>query len=345
MVFEFQPENVTKELLLRENSEEAYFAHYLGINPAKGLFRSPLRADTNPTCSFYRNKSDDLIFKDFGDGFHGNFINVVMHIFKVPYYKALSIIANDFGIVKKPHYQLNEAKIVYDGTKVEQKSETIIQVEVKDYTEKELEWWLKFGITPLTLKKFKVFSLKTVFLNGSYFCSSSEQTPIYGYYFGIKDGRELWKIYFPTKKRFRFLLNTNTIQGTKQLPKEACERIVVTKSLKDVMSLYELGVAAIAPQSESTMLTEKHVSQLMNKGFKKLYINGDWDRSGQRFMFQSRKTYPCVCLSFKNKEKYGKDISDFIAMHGIEKAKSLIKHLITLDEKGKFEYQLNYHNN
>lgn len=38
--------------------------HYLGITPKKGLFRSPLRKDINATCSFYRNRKGDLIFKD-----------------------------------------------------------------------------------------------------------------------------------------------------------------------------------------------------------------------------------------------------------------------------------------
>jgi hypothetical protein len=340
MIFEFQPENVTKELLLREHSEEAYFAHYLGINPDKGLFRSPLRADDNPTCSFYRNKAGDLIFKDFGDGFHGNFINVVMHIFKVPYYKALSVIANDFNIVKKAHYAINEAKIIYNGAKVDQKLETVIQVELKEYTEKELEWWLKFGITAKTLKKFKVFSLKTVFLNGAYFCSSTEANPIYGYYFGTKDGRELWKIYFPMKRKYRFLLNTDSIQGAKQLPKGSREVVVITKSLKDVMSLYELGIPAIAPQSETAPVKVKLVTGLEKLGFKFVFVNGDWDRAGQSFMINSRKTFSCICLSFRNKSKYGKDISDFIARYGMEKAKSLVNKIREVFKAGKFDYQL-----
>lgn len=59
------PIKITQELLLSKNSEETYMEHYLGIPVKKGLFRSPLRKDDNPTCAFYRDKVGRLIFKDF----------------------------------------------------------------------------------------------------------------------------------------------------------------------------------------------------------------------------------------------------------------------------------------
>lgn len=341
-MFEFQPTNVTKQLLLSQNSEEAYFAYYMGINPKPGLFRSPLRKDDNPTCSFYRNrKTGELIFKDFGDGFHGNFVSVVMHILRIPYYKALDTIANDFGIIKKPHYEVNEAKIVYDGTTVEEKEETVIQVEVKDFSQDELEWWAKQGVSQKTLKKGKVFSIKNVFLNGSYFCSSSANMPIYGYYFGTKDGRELWKLYFPFKKKYRFMLNCSVLQGLKLLPKEGGKYVVVTKSYKDVLALYELGIPAIAPQAESVQLTQKQFDFLASK-FEFVIFNGDWDRSGQRFMIESRKKFKSICLAFTKKAKFGKDMAEFIAKHGREKAEKLIEKLIELHRSGRFDYQFSY---
>lgn len=342
-MFEFEPTTITKEILLNTTSEEAYFAFYLGVNPTKDIFRSPLREDENPTCSFYRDKNNNLIYKDFATGFHGNFISVVMKKFNVPYYKAINIIANDFGIIKKPHYTKNEAATHYDGTIIDNQGETTIQIESKEYTKQELDWWTKFGISEKTLKKFRVYSVKHVFLNGNYMCTSSKTNPIYGYYFGTKDGRELWKIYFPFKKKNRFLLNTSIIQGITQMKHKDASKdlIVVTKSYKDVMSLYELGITAIAPQAESIVLTEKQMKTLEEK-YKYVIVNGDWDRSGQKFMYQSRKIAKCICLSFKNKQKFGKDMSDFIALHGIEKAKTLVEKLKLLLKSGKFNYQLGY---
>lgn len=59
-----------------------------------------------------------------------------------------------------------------------------IQIEMQEFSQKELSWWASYGITKDILKKFRVYSCKSVFLNGNYFASSSEQSPIYGYYKG-----------------------------------------------------------------------------------------------------------------------------------------------------------------
>src|SRR5690606_12407025 len=122
---------------------------------------------------------------------------------------------------------------------------------------------------------FNVHSVENVFLNGNWFCNSSPINPIYGYYFGKKEGVEQWKIYFPKKRSHRFLLNTSVIQGLKQLPKTG-DVVVVTKSYKDVMALYELGIPAIAPQAESVVLTRKQ-GETLTKRFKYIITNGDWD--------------------------------------------------------------------
>lgn len=341
MLFEIGPSRITKEVLLNKASEESYMAYYLGINPDKGLHCSPLRADNNPTCSFYRNKSGDLIFKDFSDGFHGNFISVVMKMFNVPYHKAVNIIANDFGIIKKDGYETNKPKIEYSGSKVTEREATIIQCEIKPFSEEELAWWESFGITEPTLKKFKVFSVKNVFLNGVVTATSTKFSPIYGYYFGMKDGIEQWKIYFPMRKSYRFLLNTGVIQGLKQIPK-GCEEIVITKSMKDVMTLYELGITAIAPQAESVILPDKIIKALDKIGIKLKITNGDWDRAGQLFMLKSRKVYKTICLTFKDKAKLGKDMSDFVKLHGKEKAQKLVDKVSTLIRKGSMDYQFKY---
>ena len=340
-MFTLGPTKITKEVILKRHTEEEIMAFYLGVNPQPGLFCSPLRADENPTCSFYRDSRGVLIFKDFGNGFHGDFINVVEFIYKVNYAKALNIIANDFNIIQKTNYVKNEPKIFYDGSLVKDKGPTIIQCEIKDFTDKELEWWLSFGITKKTLKKFRVFSIKHVFLNGELKFTSRENNPIYGYYFGKKNGIELWKIYFPLQVKGRFLLNCSELQGLKQLDTSK-EFVVVTKSYKDVMSLYELGITAIAPQAESIVLDRKQIVYL-RKHFKYIVTNGDWDRAGQTFMIKSRKLYPTICLSFKKKNMLGKDISDYIKKHGLEKARKLIEKLLYLKAKGTLDYQFKYY--
>ena len=339
MQFSLAPTKITKELLLNNRSEEEYMSFYLGIVPDKELHCNPLREDRHPTATFYRSKSG-LIFKDWKTNFHANFIDVVCAKYNVTYVKALSIIANDFNIISKPHYEKHEAAVVYTGEKIEDKIQTEIQAEIQEWSEEQLSWWLSFGITLATLKKYDVHSVKNVFLNGNFAYSSSASNPIYGYYFGKDDGRELWKMYFPLKMKYRFLLNTNKLQGTKQLPKEG-EFVVVTKSLKDVMVLHEMGVAAVAPQAESVIITPRQYAALA-KRFKRVIFNGDWDGAGQKFMYESRRKYPSICLSFTDKKKYAKDISDFTKKFGFEKAQNYIRKLEQLVLQGKFDRQLDY---
>ena len=60
MIIEYEPK-ITKDYLLERASQETYLEYYLGIPVKKGLYRSPLRKDDKPTCSFYRNKNGDII--------------------------------------------------------------------------------------------------------------------------------------------------------------------------------------------------------------------------------------------------------------------------------------------
>jgi hypothetical protein len=89
---------------------------YLGIPIKKGLFCSPLRKDNTPTCSFYRNKQGDLIFKDCNGSFYGNFISVVMFKYGLKYGEAMKTIANDFNLIKTPGYTKHKG-IIRDNIK------------------------------------------------------------------------------------------------------------------------------------------------------------------------------------------------------------------------------------
>ena len=324
-------------MLLKAHSEEEYFSFY-GVSPRKGLFCSPLRGDRNPTCSFYRNRAGVLKFKDFGTGDNFDFVHLVMYRFGCDYNEALKIIAIDFGIIQKEGAVKNVPVFKYNKVEIEPQKTASIQCEIRDFNQVDLDWWGSFGITLPTLKRFKVYAVKNVFLNGDLLCSESLSNPIYGYYFGKKDGIEQWKIYFPKRKKHRFLLNCSEIQGLNKIPENG-EYIVVTKSYKDVMTLYELKIPAIAPQAESVIISDDVYNKISSR-FKYVIFNGDWDRAGQAFMIKSTIKYKGFAMSIKNKEKFGKDISDFVSIHGIEKARKLISIIEDRLRSGVYNHQL-----
>ena len=329
MKLEFEP-TITKQYLLDRASQETYLEYYLGIPVKKGLFKSPLRTDNNPTCSFYRNRSGDIILKDFSGAFYGNFISVVMYKYNLTYYRALRQIATDFGYIHSPKYKKNPKPVTVSTSEFKESKEANIQVEIQEYSKEELDWWMQFGVTEKILKKFRVFSCKTIFLNGNFCTSSTKNYPIFGYYRGKNENEtELWRIYFPFHKKneFKFLSNWRSflLQGSKQLPKEG-NLLVITKSMKDVMCLYSLGITAIAPISENLFLTESQFSKLKNR-FKRIIVFYDNDLPGIHNMNKIRKSFDVECVWIPR--SYGaKDISDFHKMYGSEKTKELIQQCL-----------------
>ena len=324
-MYQLDNTRITKEFLLEKNTPETYMEYYLGVPVKKGLFCSPaiIRNDSKPTCSFYKNKRGDLIYKDFaGPSF--DFVGAVKLIFDCSYYKALKIIANDFGYIKSSDPK-NTPKLIPTGNVLKNTERANIQVEIKDFSEKELLWWNSFGISEKTLKKFKVFSIKHVFLNGVYSSSSSESSPIYGYYGGEDVNKnEYWRLYMPTKRSYRFLSNWSSImiQGSKQLPKNS-NFLVITKSLKDVMSLYEFGIPSIAPITENLFITQKQYDKLLLL-YKNIYVLYDLDLPGIRAVKKIKKNFPNITILLMPRKYKCKDFTDFVKKYNTEKVFTLI---------------------
>ncbi len=327
MDFSFQPK-ITKELILSRFSEEQLMEYYLHIPVKKGLFRSPLRRDKQPTCSFYRNKSGTLIFKDFATGQHLNIFDVVQSIFRCDYFESLRIIANDFGIVRDNALHKNPGKINLNPIKIKDKEISKIQIEVQEFTDSELKWWGKYGISKDILKRFNVYSCKHVFLNDQLFAESQQHCPIFGYYGKKYQGLELWRCYFPKRTSFRFITNwpSKKIQGYDQLPKKG-KLLVITKSMKDSMCLYSCGITACAPNSENLFIPDKVLEDLKNR-FENIVVLYDNDRPGLYNMAKIRKEHPELTYIFIPKRYGSKDISDFYKDHGRKETLNLIKTFI-----------------
>jgi hypothetical protein len=331
---------VTKDLLLRKYPEEQYMSYYLGVAVNKRLFKSPLRVDHRETCSFYKSEKSGLRYKDFGNGVNYNFIDVVMYKYSCGFSKALQIIASDFHIIDSNIQK--KAIPEYHGPVLATNEPCDIKVEIKDFTPKELSWWKNFGITEGLLQEGRVYSLKTVFLNNEPAYFSSDKCPMYGYFLGHdpSDERELWKIYFPTKLKYRFLLNNSKLQGVHMLPKKG-NLLIITKSMKDVLTLKGLGYTAIAPQSENSYPKKEQVEAL-EKRFDKILVFLDNDRAGLKAMASLRKMYRLLYYAIPYIHKV-KDISDFYKKHGETKTKTLIDELATDIDNGRLDYHYTKH--
>ena len=314
---------LTKDLILQKVSEEAILEHY-GVPIQKGLFCSRLRQDKKPTVGLFRNKRGRLIVKDFGSDFSGDCFAYVMALFNVSYYKALQIIANDFGIISRTDLKVNKPKIVPTGAKFEERKSAVIQIQTREFNQSELDWWGRYGISHSTLTHFRVYPVDAVWLNNNLFYTNTSNQPVFGYYGGIKDNIEQWRIYYPKRKIGKWISNWKAtyLQGAHMLPRDGGEYIVITKSLKDVMCLYEFGIPAIAPCSENLFLTEAQFNKLKTK-FKRIYLLYDLDIPGVKASKKIKKEFPDLQVLLM---PWGsaKDFSDYRKAYGYAKTLELV---------------------
>jgi len=105
------------------------------------------------------------------------------------------------------------------------------------------------------------------------------------------------------------------------LPKTG-EFVVITKSMKDTMLLYELGVPACAPNSETVFLSDDRLSQLQ-KRFDRIVVFYDNDEAGIKAMNKIKKLHPELFFVMLPRYK-SKDISDFYKKYGLIKTIDLI---------------------
>ena len=113
-----------------------------------------------------------------------------------------------------------------------------------------------------------------------------------------------------------------------QLPEKA-NLLVITKSMKDCMTLYSLGIAAIAPNSEHLFISKEKLEELQTR-FKRIIVLYDNDLAGINGMSKIRKLYPNLIYSWIPRSLGCKDISDLYKTMGPNKTKHLIKKYLKL---------------
>lgn len=320
---------ITKDFILSKVNQESIMQYYTGNDvTSRKLVTSCLRNDNHVTVGYYKSKSGIFYMHDFATNEHIDCWNLVMRLYNCNYYEALKIIAKDFHLIESDNSVVN-VKIpkIIDSLKETESSK--IQVQIKKYSESELNWWKQFGISLKTLKKFHVYSLQHVFINGELRFTSSNKCPIYGYYFGKdKNHKELWKIYFPLKTEYRFLnnLSKKVLQGYHQLPKTG-ELLVITKSMKDLMAMYEFGIPAVSPNSETLFIDDKKLEEFKQR-FKYILVIYDNDKAGLHNMWLIRKQHPELNY-FYMPWYLSKDFTDSIKLVGVENMKEYVNEFMS----------------
>lgn len=307
---------ITLEYILSKVTEYDIYARYIGQFKIGFIYNSPFREDKNPSFGIFRSrKSGKLLFKDHGNGECGDVIKFVeLYTGLTNYNDILNHIVTDMSIT-------NNTKL--KSIKQYESKDTVIGVVRQDWTDVDKQYWSQFGITKETLIKFNVSSIKYYLCDGIVKGIYKNENPMYAY--KVYDH---FKIYRPLADKYTKWRNNLTpydIQGYEQLPEKG-DLLIITKSLKDVMCLYEMGYIAISPSSESTFIPDKALKQL-KKRFKRILICFDRDIPGVKNMRKiSLKTGLkgfLVCKKF-----HSKDISDAVKLNGFEVIKNWLKETL-----------------
>jgi DNA primase len=311
------PDNITIDWILSKVTEYDIYAKYIGQFKVGMIYNSPFRKDKNPSFGIYYSKrTKQLLFKDHGTGECGNVIKFVsLFTGKTEYSDILSDIVDKLNIT-------NNTKLVSSKQYIPS-TETVIGIVRQEFTDVDINYWKQFNISINTLKKFNVNSIKYYLCNGIVKGTYKRENPMYAY-----KVYNNFKIYRPLADKYTKWRNNLTdydIQGYEQLPQKG-DILFITKSMKDVMCLHEMGIPAVSPSSESTFLPKDVLEQLKTR-FKRIIILFDRDVAGVK---RSRKLSQETGLEamFINKKFKAKDVSDAVKANSFEEIKNWLNETI-----------------
>jgi DNA primase len=268
------------------------------------LIKSPFNPkDKNPSFAIYVGDTG-YRFKDFSTGIQGVGIDFIKHYFNLDYHAAVEMILSDYNnsdravqtVITPVKYELSDFKL-------------------RTWNSVDAKYWLEYNISSDILNYFNVKPLSSYSMKR---ISETSETQIkiekeLLYVFTRNDGTP-YKIYRPNQDN-KFLKLSSYIQGTDQI-KYHQPNLIITKSLKDIMTLATFGYNAeyLAPESENVLIPQviMNMHKAKYKAVCTLFDNDDAGRSAAK-LYEEKFGIPGVqCIS-------AKDPSDSIKIIGRER--------------------------
>jgi len=325
VISESRPKDyITKETILNHVSQEEMFERYSGEPISNEMFCSKLRIDKSPGCRLHYSRANILYHVDYSKGEYLDVFSYVSSMFNIGFVDTLKHIGHDYGLIN--NYSIERLPVVPESAeyvKKASKERSKIDFEKRDWSVTDANYWGKYKISSEVLELFNVVPVKNAWINDSIWYTNNISDPCYAY--GFRNNQEI-KLYKPIGlKSTKWRNNSDSVQGFEQL-KFKSNYVVITKSLKDVMVLYMMGVEAVAVQSEGQVIS-KGTMDILKEKYKYIYVIFDNDRSGMRGMVKHVQEYDFVqCMMFPT--DLGKDASDIIEVFSdeiVNKIKNKIK--------------------
>ena len=294
------------------------FAYYLGISANDIIYcladrankiKNPLRGDKHASLGFMYNQSGKLRMKDFGDDLYtGDVYDIVglqlglnsnnpRDFIRICNTIIENVYLHHFNYIPTPTTSIPTIK----HTKT-------IEVVPREYNNNDFHYW---KYIPYNILKSFVIPVKHLFVNNSNYpmYKYTKDNPCYAYYFGKKDGIDIYQTYCPygTKgNKFR-TNNTGLFHGTEKDFTDS-DTLVITKSVKDkvywkyllyLASFFSIGsIASITAFSSESVLLGKDVAFQLSNLYDRVIINADYDKAGLQCMFYHTMCYNYEVITF-----------------------------------------------
>lgn len=258
---------------------------------------------------------------DFGTAITYDCFKVVQEIYSCNFYDCLRIINQDFGLLlDTKHPRQRKKKIVVNPVETLNQTDPTHKLDciVKDWDEETLLYWSEYSITQATLDKFKVKPISHIIKNN---VVEELNENAYAYCEHLPYLKILRPEVVSKKDKWRSTTPKNIFHGDTYLDSYKGLKFIVTKSLKDVMVLSEMGINAIAVMSESIS-----ASELPHDYWKETsLVIMDNDEAGKKCAKTWEKSGFCTAFI---EEDGCKDISDLVKKKGLQYAKEYVVKLV-----------------
>jgi hypothetical protein len=311
---------LTKQSIYEKINSYDIFKHYCeGFEEPGKAFKSPLRETDNNPSSYVVFYKEDWLFNDFGKGSY-RAIDFVMELYHISYEQALAQINHDFNLDFGDSIGGVFKYVPIHADKQSEKMITEINIKKRKWEQHDISYWYhNYNITLDTLVRFNVYPISAFNINGNQFFADKHA---YSYDYYWEDSIFRRKIYQPFSKINKWFSNGGAIvQGEGVLPRKG-NLLIITSSLKDIMTLYEIGYTAIAPTSEVSFVPTSYFVKQKDR-FERILLFMDSDKTGmeanKRLSEKWGLGYISIPISYDSK-----DISDLVKNYDQETAKRIL---------------------
>lgn len=308
-----------REIFALTSGGKDIYIKYLG-RIQKGAIKRPWGEDNHPSFGIWQAPDGMWMWKDLAADKSGNAIQFVQNLFQLSYSDAVKKVMNDFGI---DSFDV-QASIVHDVKPLDKPSLPVpITARVMRFGPRHHAFWNAVGVSEDWCKKFDCYAVKELAINRRRVRMGDNEIV---FVYLARDTNQV-KVYFPDREggdRFRTNVPFHYLwQAHKTSP---CDRLVVHKSMKDLITFAQLHPHNVATQNESVSVFNDETVSTINSLSSDVWLfygsDADGvrkckevtDKHGWRYINTPSKMLPEV-----------NDVYSFVKKHGLKKLEEFCK--------------------